>query len=603
MLREPTLQASSRTHLDRTVTAFRSSDRRRVELSAGRVLRRHAEHALEVFNAFPAAHQLVKKEAGKKARHLAFRALFGETSDVLTALCPCVMASPLSVSQLLPPRGDLFDVVIFDEASQVQPEDAAPALLRAPQVVVAGDPKQLPPTTFFASETEQDDSEDSLTGLESVLDALLTVFPSWKLSWHYRSRDERLIAYSNRTIYQDSLITFPGTNREEPVVFEPVPFVARDGQEDSSSEEVKLVVQRILEHARARPQVSLGVITMGIKHRDRLQHALDEALLADGAGLASFFDLQRPDRFFIKNLEQVQGDERDEIFLSVGYAKNADGRLPYRFGPILISGGERRLNVATTRAKQRMRVFCSFNHLDLDPKRSSSEGFKYLRGFLEFAASGGRILNGEEPTSVALNPFEEDVRLALESRGLQVVPQLGVSGYRIDFAVQHPEQQGRFIMAIECDGASYHSAPMARDRDRLRQQQLQALGWRVYRIWSTDWFHHRAEELERVTTEVQRVLAEGDDPAEPPAPSRRLEGPPTTGSPLVLRGAKPWVPADPKIESVPPQTIWSVIQWIQADGILRTNEELIAEVAKEMGFKRMGNRIRETIANFLLEKH
>lgn len=601
MLREPVLQAVGRQQLDETVREFRETDRRRVDLSAARVRREHAQRAITVFNTFTAEHQLLKKEAGKKARHLAFRSLLAESSHALTALCPCVMASPLSVSQLLPARGDLFDVVIFDEASQVQPEDAAPALLRAPQVVVAGDPKQLPPTTFFASETEQDDTEDSLTGLESVLDALLTVFPSWKLAWHYRSRDERLIAYSNRVIYRDSLITFPGTNREEPVVFEKVPFEARDGQEDSSTEEVKLVVQRILEHARERPDVSLGVITMGIKHRDRLQHALDEALASE-SGLAAFFDLQKPERFFVKNLEQVQGDERDEIFLSVGYAKNADGRLPYRFGPIMASGGERRLNVATTRAKRKMRVFCSFGHLDLDPKRSSAEGFRYLRGFLEFAASGGRILDGEVPAPVELNPFEEDVRLGLESRGLQVVPQLGVSGYRIDFAVQHPEQPGRFVMAIECDGASYHSAPMTRDRDRLRQQQLQALGWKVYRIWSTDWFHHRSEELERVVSEVHRVLASDDGPLEPLRSRPASVAPPASATPAP-RGVKPWVPSDPKIDSVPPQMIRSLIRWVEADGVLRTDEELITEVAKEMGFKRMGNRIRDTIASFVLEKH
>ena len=199
-----------------------------------------------------------------------------------------------------------------------------------------------------------------------------------------------------------------------------------------------------------------------------------------------------------------------------------------------------------------------------------------------------------------LNPFEEDIRLALESRGLQVVPQLGVSGYRIDFGVQHPDQPGRFIMAIECDGASYHSAPMARDRDRLRQQQLQALGWKVYRIWSTDWFHHRAEELERVVAEVKRVLAECDVPqTRPPGAQRPTEPKATT---LTPRGIKPWVPTDPKIDSVPPQTIRELIRWVAADGILRTNGELVEEVAKEIGFKRMGNRIRDVIASLVLEK-
>jgi len=621
--------------LDQTVAVFRTSDRERLQLAHHRVRRAHAEHAVAAYNRDPAGYQLLQRECTKKSRHLSFRTLLDRASVAVIATCPCVLASPLSVSQLLPASSDLFDVVIFDEASQVLPEDAVPALLRARQAIVAGDPKQLPPTTFFASaDTEPGDEEGALDGVESVLDALLPVLPSWKLEWHYRSRDERLIAFANRHIYGDSLVTFPSARVQPPISCQEAPMVAAVGQEDSSSSEVQLVVQAVLEHARQNAGKSLGVITMGMPHRNRLQMALDEAVHRHPE-LQGFFDVHRDERFFIKNLEQVQGDERDVIFLSIGYGKDANGQLPFRFGPLLQHGGERRLNVAVTRSREQMQVFASFSDLDMDENKVRSDGVRMLRDFLAFARSGAKLLGREGAAPFQLNPFEEDVKLALEAKGVRLVAQLGVSRYRLDFAVQQPDQPGRYLLAIECDGASYHSAPTARDRDRLRQQQLESLGWRVHRIWSTDWFNHRAREVDGCLLAIALAAAAVRAPTLPPAaqagpsspppgpgmafamprpaappppsapPSAPPSGPPTPSA--APRSAPSMPPTTPKpvlppktwatIDQVPPHVLQSIVRWVCSDGLLRTDDQIVQIVVPELGFERSGSRIRAAIVD------
>ena len=279
--------------------------------------------------------------------------------------------SPLSVSELLPAARQYFDIVLFDEASQVLPEDAIPALLRAGKAVVAGDHHQLPPTTFFAARDDDYDEEDESAaeteGFESLLEQMLAFISPSALQWHYRSKDESLIAFSNRHIYRDTLITFPGIGGPPCVSLTLVPFLpAHDGQEESSSDEVRKVVELVFRHARERPSETLGVITMGIKHAMRVEATIDEEL-KQYPELDEFFDETRKERFFVKNLERVQGDERDAIILSIGYGKDRTGRLLYRFGPLLTQGGERRLNVAITRARRRMTVVSSFDHKDMDP--------------------------------------------------------------------------------------------------------------------------------------------------------------------------------------------------------------------------------------------
>lgn len=518
---EPALASfNGRTH-EQVIEEFKRLDRERVRLAAQRVRRLHAERAIEAMDQHFDQADLVRREAAKKSRHIPLRELLARAPDVLTRIAPCWVASPLSVSQLLDGSRRHFDLVVFDEASQILQEEAIPALYRAEQVVVAGDRHQLPPTTFFATAIEEEneipDSNEAgepvaaIGGYESLLDTLEAFLPVRLLEWHYRSEDERLIAFSNAHVYDGRLVTLPSARSHEAIRHILVPHdPALGGQEESASREVEEVVRQVIQHAETRPDESLGVITMGIKHANRVQAALDRALDLR-PDLADFFSLDREERFFVKNLETVQGDERDAIILSIGYGKTANGDLPHLFGPLTQDVGYRRLNVAITRAKRRMCVISSFSHDEIDLNRSGSRGVQLLKAYLEYAASGGtRLPEVERAREVSLNPFEADVRDALEARGVKIRPQFGVSRYRIDLVAMHPEKPGRPVLAIECDGASYHSSATARDRDRLRQAHLERLGWRFHRIWSTDWFNRREEEIERAIAAYEEAVRRAD---------------------------------------------------------------------------------------------
>ena len=615
---EPALASFDGRLHERYVADFCKLDRQRLQVASQRVRRVHGERVIEVMNRYPEQADLVRRETEKRRRHLPLRRLLDLAPDVLTTVCPCWMVSPLSVSQLIDAKR-YFDLVIFDEASQILPEDAIAAILRGSQVVVAGDRHQLPPTTFFAAgedeADEDDDSAGATEGFESLLDLMAAFNEPWSLDWHYRSRDEALIAFSNRHIYGNRLVTFPGTGKSPAISHVLVPWEpGQDGQEESVSAEVKRVVELVLEHAATRPNETLGVITMGIRHAERIQAALDAALRTR-PDLDGFFNEQREERFFIKNLERVQGDERDAIILSIGYGKDRSGRLPYRFGPLLREGGERRLNVAVTRARQRLTLVSSFDHNDMDPARTRSRGVELLRLYLQFTASRGASLGDSGFSDVPLNAFEADIFDTLTARGLRLLPQWGASQYRIDMVALHPEKPGRFVLAIECDGATYHSAPTARDRDRLRQQHLEALGWRFHRIWSTDWFTRREQEIERVLRAYQAAVAQADEEdakaeqevkiqpavgetirldAQPQAPVSQDEP-----EPAPERGPRPAIPWYGNIQQYADSELLSLLHWICSDGRLRTDEELIAEMMSELGFRRRGARIEARLRQIL----
>lgn len=603
LLQDPTLPAFRGRLHEEIAEEFRRLDRERLALAVHRVQRAHAEAAVQARNQYPDQSKLVAREAEKRTRHLPLRRLFAEAPNVLLALRPCWMASPLSVSQLMPGHQPLFDLVVFDEASQVLPEDAVTSLLRGRQAVIAGDQRQLPPTTFFAAGPPVDldggdgGSDSGTEGFQSILDVMSAFLdPPWSLDWHYRSRDERLIAFSNHRIYGGRLVTFPGAGLLGAINHVLVPFVPGEGgQEGSASPEVRRVVELVLEHARTRPIESLGVITMGIEHANRIEMALSRERQALPE-LDEFFAQDKLERFFVKNLERVQGDERDAIILSIGYGKNDAGQLLYRFGPLLQDGGERRLNVAITRARRRMTVVSSFSHADMVPEYPKV-GVRLLRGFLEYAASGGTRLDGVATvTDVPLNDFEQSVYDELTRQGMRVLGQVGTSRYRIDLAVMHPSKPGQFVLAVECDGASYHSAPTARDRDRLRQQQLEALGWRVHRIWSTDWFMRREEEVQRVLEAFRRAVREADEwkstSASEPNPAVRIEPKPSSivTSPR-HRGPKPSVLPGKSIDEYPAEDLRRLVGWVLSDGRLPTDDEIIDELTRELGFQRRGNRI------------
>jgi very-short-patch-repair endonuclease len=594
---------------DKAVEDFRAGDREHLDTTAARIRRLCAEQSARTRDSQRNQSEIVEHQARLKSRHKPIRELVRETADVLLALKPCWAMSPLVVSQLLPPK-TYFDVVIFDEASQVTPSDAIPALLRGRQLVVAGDEKQLPPSAFFVSEAPEEDDEEledgatplpavaGTVGMESILDALGSLLRPRMLRWHYRSRDERLIAFSNAHIYDRMLITFPGVGGDQVLRQVMVPHDAT-AETNSPSPEVDAAVDLIFEHARERPNESLGVIAMGIKHANRIDECRLQRLREDPdleAELGDFFNEDKEERFFVKNLERVQGDERDAIILSIGYGKNSRGDLPYRFGPLLYEGGERRLNVAITRAKHRLTLVSSFSARDMDPERSQAAGVELLRQYLQYVSSGGENLGDVIIDKPALNPFEVDVRDTLRRQGLKLVAQYGSSGYWIDYAIAHPTQPGRYVLALECDGATYHSSESARDRDRLRQEQLERVGWRFHRIWSSEWFYNRDKCVEKVMDAYKRAVeaADREDTGETDdlprvfnrAPSGAVEDvvPSRQGSRPLLRRGQP-------IDTYKQAQLVRLVRWIESDELIRTKDELVLETMRELGFQRRGPKI------------
>ncbi|MBP7281558.1 MAG: DUF4011 domain-containing protein [Leptospiraceae bacterium] len=484
-----------KTHSD-IVKEYQELDQKRLDLTKERLTYRHARWIVQQIARHGDEENLIRAETNKKAARLSLRRLLQETPNLLTSLRPCWMASPLSISQLVDPKKQYFDVVIFDEASQIIPADAIPALMRSKQVVVAGDTRQLPPTDFFKAGQEEEETEDvSYTkGFESLLNRTASFLNERQLLWHYRSHFEELIAFSNENIYSNKLITFPSSRQIHPISHVLVPFELGQSEEESDQKEVNKVIELVLEHANSHPDESLGVITMGISHAQKIETALEE-VLKERPDLDSFFNEDNSDHFFVKNIEQVQGDERDAIILSIGYTKEPNGNLPHNFGPLTHQGGERRLNVAVTRARQRMILVSSFEDRDIDLERSNAEGVKLLRSYLIYANSG--IKRQELLDTKRLNPIEKDIFDSLANEGIPLIANFGFSEYKIDMVAKHPTK-ARYVLAIECDGESYASTPTAKERDRLREQQLSSLGWKFHRIWLLDWINNKEQEIERV---------------------------------------------------------------------------------------------------------
>ena len=603
----PTFAAFDAAGLYTAVAEFRSADREHIKSAPDRVVRAWAEAVVAARDTYPEQSQLIAHEARKKRRHLPTRDLFAQAPDVLTALKPCWVMSPLVVAQLLPlTASPPFDVVVFDEASQIPPADAISSLLRGRQAVVAGDPKQLPPGSFFTSSSEDEEEDEGhdapLTeDVESILDVMSVLLQSTRgrrmLGWHYRSRDERLIAFSNHHVYDRSLTTFPGAIPDECVTHVEVPFsVGASSISGSYSPEVEQVVELVLLHAAERSDESLGVIALGSVHANRIAEAL-RLRRRDRPELDDFFSETNQEPFFVKNLERVQGDERDAIILTIGYGRTADGRMRYNFGPINQEGGWRRLNVAVTRAKRRMTAVSCFSADDMDPERLHNDGVRMLRDYIAYAGSGGRVLGSVDTEAPPLNPFELDIKRRLEARGMSLQTQYGVSGYRIDFAVMHPQERGRPILAIEADGAQYHSAQSTRDRDRLRQENLERLGWRFHRIWSTEWFHNPELEADRAYAAYERSLDADALIERSDAPPPVVAAPASLASAPLLqrRGPKPQVTKGQPITAYSESALVDLVRWIESDDRLRTEDELLGECVVELGYRRCGHRIIEAL--------
>ncbi|MEG0963457.1 MAG: DUF3320 domain-containing protein [Lachnospiraceae bacterium] len=462
---------------------------------------------------------ILRRELNKQRRIMPLRKLFRTIPNLLMALKPCLMMSPLSVSLFLQADSYDFDMVVFDEASQVHTEDAIGAIMRGKQVIIAGDTKQLPPTSFFAATTSDSDFDIDMNDeveesnvFESILDEACTILPDRTLKWHYRSRNESLIAFSNAKIYNHNLITFPSPTEGEKdngveYVFVENGVYDRGGKKSNMQEAIK-VAELVFEHIRTNPNRTLGVITFSEAQQHTVEMAIRNIRI-EHSEYEYFFNEENPDAFFVKNLENVQGDERDTIIFSIGYAKDPNGVMYMNFGPLSRDGGYRRLNVAITRAKYNIKLVGSIRPTDIRVERTHSEGVKMLRSYIEFAIQGQKALDAEVNVSNVVNvdsPFEESVYDFLIKNGYDVATQVGCSGYRIDMAVKHPTLSGRFILGVECDGATYHSSRTARERDRLRQTILEDIGWKIYRIWSTDWIKDPQNEGDRLIAAVQKSL-------------------------------------------------------------------------------------------------
>lgn len=488
---------------------------------------------------------VLRHELTKKKRHLPLRELMTGIPDALTCLTPCLLMSPLSIAQYLPADAASFDIVVFDEASQIPVWDAIGALARGRQVVIVGDPKQLPPTNFFNRAESGSDDEDVEEDLESILDECLGAnLPTLNLSWHYRSRHESLIAFSNHQYYKGGLVTFPSPmTRDQAVSFHPVAGLYEKGGARINKPEAKALVEDVVRRLRSsefrETRRTIGIVTFNAEQQTLIENLLDDERRRHPA-LEAHFAESELEPLFVKNLESVQGDERDIIYFSTTYGPDLAGNLSMNFGPLNRDGGERRLNVAITRARHELRVFSSLKAEQINLSRTQATGVKDLKLFLEFAERGSRALaEAVRPDQGGFeSPFEAAVAGALERRGWQVHTQVGVSSYRIDLAVVHPDKPGVFLGGVECDGATYHRSATARDRDRLREHVLRGLGWEILRVWSTDWWIDPQGTLDLLHRKLDALLEASRLPKPEPEPTETALNPEAEAPPEALMIAR-----------------------------------------------------------------
>lgn len=515
----PVLRDLGHTKRHDLVAAFADLERTRL---AENVTAIRAQHLGQVPQGALGAMKIIRGEIGKKRGQIAIRKLFANAGTAVQRIKPVLLMSPISVAQFIPPGALMFDLLVIDEASQVRPEDALGAIARANQIVVVGDQKQLPPSSFFdrlladdaEDQIDEDADEADLLGnsakvvqMESILSLCeARGLSSRMLRWHYRSRDPSLIEVSNQEFYENKLILPPSPLQDDPaygLCFTRVDGVYDKGGKRDNRGEGEAIVARVAQHARLHPDQSLGIVTFSTAQRSVVIELLESARRTDPV-LDDFLREGQAEDVFVKNIENVQGDERDVILISVCYGPVVPGgRLAsMTFGPVNQEGGERRLNVLFSRARVRCEVFASFDPGDIDPGRVSRDGARILKRFLEFARDG-RMADARAGEGGADSPFEDDVADVIAGMGYLVDPQVGSAGFRIDMGIRHPDSPGTYILAVECDGATYHGAMWARERDRLRQDVLEHLGWRFHRIWSSDWFYNRAAEIERLKEALQ----------------------------------------------------------------------------------------------------
>lgn len=513
-----TLTAFDSTTHEARISDFRSQDSALLTAAGAelqQILRtkslEHSDHGKELAE--------LNHEINKQRAHKAIRKLLTLTPNVSRLLKPCMLMSPLSVAQYLTPDAEPFDVVIFDEASQIPVWDAIGAIGRGKSAVIVGDPRQMPPTSFF-SRTKIDESEETEEieqDLESILDECLACgIPQMNLTWHYRSKSESLIAYSNRNYYENKLVTFPAPVAKDTAL--QYHYVQGTYERGSSKrynkKEAQVLVDNVLQVLRSpgfeyNEMTSIGIVTFNTQQQALILDLFEKAR-AEDESLEPFFDEENPEAIFVKNLENVQGDERGVIYFSTTFGPDEKGNISMNFGPLNLTGGERRLNVAITRARTGMRVFSSLKPEDIDLNRTRARGAADLRGFLECARMGANAyFNTNGPAAgQAESGLQRSICAALQAHGWNCVSNLGVSGFRIDIAIADPSRPGNMLAGIVLDGPSYAGAATARDRDVLRESVLQALGWNLCHIWALDWWRDPLGYADKVNEQLQKFSAQ-----------------------------------------------------------------------------------------------
>jgi very-short-patch-repair endonuclease len=532
--RFPTLvHFDQKTHSD-LVERFRQLDDKALSWARAAVVRAHHE-GMPQNNSGNGQLGYLYTMFERKTKFPSIRKLMTNAGLAVQALKPVFMMSPLSVANFLPPCDVNFDIVIFDEASQVRPADALGAIVRASQAVVVGDSKQLPPSSFFDSLIAADGDGDgdgiATTDIESILGLFCSRSAHQRmLRWHYRSKHESLIEGSNYLFYK-TLVVFPSPDQRRErlgLIYRKITNAPYErARTRTNPTEARIIAEAVMEHAAEqlkcdpKERLTLGVAAFSVAQRDAILDQLEIARRTH-PGLEEFFATPPHEPFFVKNLENIQGDERDVIFISVGYGRTAEGYLAMSFGPVNRDGGERRLNVLFTRARIRCEVFTTLSSDDIELGPTAGSGLRALKHFLQYAEHG-RLGVATPAGRLPDSPFEEQVIDTLVGLGHEVHPQVGCAGFFIDIAVIDPSKPGRYLIGIECDGAAYHSARSARDRDRLRGAVLHGLGWNLHRIWSTAWFKSRDREVERLKAAIQSAQQAPSDTSR----SREIEDQPT----------------------------------------------------------------------------
>ena len=544
---------------------------------------------------------ILQRELVKKSRHMAIRRLMNETSGLTQRLKPCFLMSPMSVAQYLDPDFPSFDLVLFDEASQIPVWDAVGALARGRQAVVVGDPKQLPPTSFFSRSEDEVVGEDQVEDLESILDELMGAqVPTLRLAWHYRSRHESLIAFSNQRYYDGGLLTFPSnSSRDLGVTWRYQEDGVYDmGKTRTNEVEAKAVVSEVVRRLSdpEHQAHTIGVVTFSQPQQTLVQDLLDAAQ-RQHPQIAKFFAEDAHEGVFVKNLENVQGDERDVILFSVGYGPDEQGRLSMNFGPLNKSGGERRLNVAVTRARREVVVFASLRSDQIDLGRTNARGMRDFQAFLRFAEGSGKSQGHAGRKEHASSGIVHAIAEALEEIGHETELQVGCSDYRLDLAILDPERPGEYLLGIETDGPNYSSAATARDRDHLRGQVLEGLGWNLHRVWAMDWWRNPARETERILERLRNPK----QPAEPLAAPKRMEAAIVQATKAAGTKKRSYKPAKIQIldggqeqfytESSDKRVLSTIRKVIRAEAPILPSL-LIQRVAAVWGFQRVGPKCR-----------